>query len=82
MSKSKEEVKAALGLDILPDDAFMALLLGRTTRGTSAAGPTPAERAPGVYRAVRSALENPSTSPAAMSAATPLDQVPVPENSA
>ncbi len=26
MSKSKEEVKAALGLDILPDDAFMALL--------------------------------------------------------
>ncbi len=33
------------------------------------------------YRAVRSALENPSTSPA-MSAATPLDQVSVPENSA
>ncbi len=26
MNKSKEAVKAALGLDILPDDAFMALL--------------------------------------------------------
>ena len=26
MSKSKEEVKVALGLDLLPDDAFMALL--------------------------------------------------------
>ena len=36
----------------------------------------------GVYRAVRSALENPSTSPVAMAAATPLDQVSLPENSA
>lgn len=26
MNKSKEEVQAALGLDALPDDAFMALL--------------------------------------------------------
>jgi hypothetical protein len=27
MSKSKKEIKAALGLDSLPDDAFMALLV-------------------------------------------------------